>query len=49
MLGGGDALPAGLRGFHPLNAGIAFVDAYRWGLHGTFLDFTPVRLHAMRG
>ena len=30
----------GLQGFHPLNAGIDFRDAYRWGLHGTFLHFT---------
>ena len=37
------ALPTGLEGFHPLNAGINFRDAYRWGLHGTFLRFTQVR------
>lgn len=34
----------GLQGFHPLNAGIDFRDAHRWGLHGTFLHFTQVRV-----
>ncbi|KAK9842068.1 hypothetical protein WJX81_006813 [Elliptochloris bilobata] len=40
----GGALTMGLQGFHPLNAGIDFRDAYRWGLHGTFLQFTEVTL-----
>ena len=39
----GDALAEGLHGFHPLNSGIAFRDAFRWGLRGTFLRFTAVR------
>ena len=34
----------GLQGFHPLNAGIDFRDAYLWGLHGTFLNFTQARV-----
>ena len=38
------ALPTGLQGFHPLNAGIDFRDAYRRGLHGSFLQFTQARV-----
>ena len=41
--GDAGALAHDLQGFHPLNAGIAFRDAFRWGLRGDFLRFTAVR------
>lgn len=28
--------------FHPYNLGVNFNHAYRWGLEGPFLDFTPL-------
>jgi hypothetical protein len=41
--GDAGALAHDLQGFHPLNAGIAFRGAFRWGLRGDFLRFTAVR------
>ena len=39
-----DLLPRGLppNSFHPLNPGVDFAAAYRWGLRGTFEEFTPL-------
>lgn len=39
-----DLLPRGLapNSFHPLNPGVDFAAAFRWGLRGTFEGFTPL-------
>ena len=39
-----DLLPRGLppQSFHPLNPGVDFAAAFRWGLRGTFEEFTPL-------
>jgi hypothetical protein len=39
-----DLLPRGLppNSFHPLNPGVDFAAAFRWGLRGTFEEFTPL-------
>ena len=39
-----DLLPRGLPpgSFHPLNPGVDFAAAFRWGLRGTFEEFTPL-------
>lgn len=39
-----DLLPRGLppSSFHPLNPGVDFARAFRWGLRGTFEEFTPL-------
>ena len=39
-----DLLPRGLppSSFHPLNPGVDFAAAFRWGLRGTFEEFTPL-------
>lgn len=42
-MGEGHSLPLGLKGFHPMNPGVEFRQAYRWGLSGPYLRFTKVR------
>ena len=39
-----DLLPRGLpaQSFHPINPGVDFAAAFRWGLRGTFEEFTPL-------
>ena len=32
----------GVQGFHPQNEGVNFRQAYRWGLRGSYLNFTQV-------
>ena len=40
----GEGMSTGLRGFHPQNPGIDFIQAYRWGLSGPYLRFIEVCL-----
>ncbi|CAL8466252.1 g5788 [Coccomyxa elongata] len=40
----GRGLRIGLQGFHPQNEGVNFRQAYRWGLRGSYLNFTPVNV-----
>ncbi len=43
-MGSERTLPLGLQkgSLHPVNVGINFFQAFRWGLTGPFLAFTPV-------
>lgn len=46
-MGEGHTLATSLHGFHPMNPGVEFRQAYRWGLSGPYLNFTKVRCHEL--
>ena len=48
-MGEGMGLSVGLRGFHPVNPGVDFRQAHRWGLTGPYLAFTKVAFPIKKG